>query len=366
MEALEGGTARHLVDIATHADEAQHHVVVPAARVGGLTDETAVPCLRAAGAQVHLLRMHRAPWSPVNVLALRRVRRLLQTVRPDIVHGHSSIGGLLARVATIGTDLPVVYTANGITGVRAGVAVERVLGRRTTRFVATSASEAELAVQLGLASPTQVAVIPNGIELEIPAAPIDLRAVLDVPPEAPLVGTIARLVPQKAPEDFVAACAVVAGLVPSVRFVMVGGGEQEALYESAVDAAGLRGQLHRIPSLAGAAGVLGQLDVFALSSRFEGGPYAPLEAMRAGTPVVLTDVVGSRDAVEHGVSGRLVPPGDPLALGQAVADLLLNPVERRRLGEGGRARVASQFDVRSMGASLTELYGALAEGRPGR
>ena len=104
---------------------------------------------------------------------------------------------------------------------------------------------------------------------------------------------------------------------------------------------GARGRLHRIPSLDGAGGVLDQLDVFLLASRFEGGPYAPLEAMRARTAVVLTDVVGSRDAVEDGESGRLVPPGRPDLLGAAVADLLLDDQERTRLAAGGRARSSS-------------------------
>jgi glycosyltransferase involved in cell wall biosynthesis len=356
LEALEGGTSRHLVDVVRHADGTDHVVAIPSQRVGGLTDERALPALREAGAEVRFVTMHRTPWSYANGLALGTLGRLVRRLRPDVVHGHSSIGGMLARLAATGSGVPTVYTPNGITTVRAGVAVERALRRRTDVFVAVSESEGELAVRLGLAKPEQVAVIPNGVTLDLPPSPVDLRSHLGVATDAPLVGTVARLVPQKAPEDFVAACERIGREVPEARFVLIGDGQLEREVDAAVARAGLDGRFTRIPSLPGAAGVLGQLDVFALSSRFEGGPYAPLEAMRAETPVVLTDVVGSRDAVEDGVSGLVVPPGDVPAMASAVVGLLRDPDRRHRMGQAGRQRVVSTFDVRSMGRALDALY----------
>ncbi len=358
LEAIEGGTSRHLIDVVTHATATDHTVVVPPRRVGGETDERCVPALRAAGATVELLPMHRTPWSRANGPALVRLRRLIRDVAPDVVHGHSSIGGVLARLAATRTGIPTVYTPNGITPVRAGRVVERALAGRTDRLVAVSSSEAELARSLHLAS--EVVVVPNGIELTPPPAPLDLRAHLELPAGVPLVGTIARLVPQKAPEVFVAACARIGGTVPEARFVLIGAGELEEEVDRAVAASGVADRFSRIPVLADAAGALDQLDVFALSSRFEGGPYAPLEAMRAGTPVVLTEVVGSRDTVEHGVSGLIVPPEDPDALAEAVIGLLRDPDGRRRMGRAGQARVVERFDVRAMGRALDDLYAGLA------
>ena len=359
LEALEGGTARHLCDIATHATASDHVVVIPERRVGGLTDETARARLEAAGAEVHLLGMRRTPWSPANARALLQLRGVVRRLTPDVVHGHSSIGGLLARVA-VGHRTPVVYTANGITTARVGVVVERALRRRTTTFVATSESEAEHARRLGITRGTRTVVIPNGIEPSSPPSPLDLRTELGIPAGAPLAGSISRLVPQKAPADLVAAARVVVDAVPEAHLVVIGDGELREEYEAAVAAAGLEGRLHRIASLPGAAGVLDQLDVFLLASVFEGGPYAPLEAMRAGTAVVLTDVVGSRDAVEDGTSGVLVPPGRPDLLGSAVAALLRDPARRERLAAAGRARVAERFDARAAGAALDHLYAELA------
>ncbi|CAN5833334.1 glycosyltransferase [soil metagenome] len=355
LEALEGGTARHLVDVVRHAHGVRHLVAIPEQRTGGLTDRQASRRLAGCGAEIQTLDLHRRPWSVANALGAATLRAMVRR-RADMVHPHSAIGGLVGRLALIGVPVPCVYTPNGITSVRAGQVVERMLARRTDQFVAVSASEGELALSLGLVDRSRLAVIPNGVELEPPPAPLEPRAHLGLAPDAPLIGTIARLVPQKAPEDFVRAVAVVRQHHPAAHAVLVGDGPLRARVHTAIAELGLGERLHVLPELSGAAGVLGQLDVFALSSRFEGGPYAPLEAMRAGTPVVLTDVVGNRDVVRHGASGLLVPGGHPHALGSAISGLLADPAERHRLGMGGQARVRSEFDVRVMGARLTGVY----------
>jgi glycosyltransferase involved in cell wall biosynthesis len=358
LEALEGGTARHLVDVVRHAKGTAHEVVIPVERIGGVTDEAAEGHLREAGATVHHLGMRRTPWSPANAAALVRLARLVRRVEPDVVHGHSSIGGLLARLAAAGTGRPRVYTPNGVTDVRAGRWVERALAPLTDRVVAVSTSEAATVVDLHLAAADRVATIPNGIDLE-PAARIDLRSRLGIGAGVPLVGSIARLVPQKAPLDLVAAAAAVRAEVPEARFVLVGDGALAGEVDAAVRTAGLEGVLQRIPVLPGAAGLLADLDVFLLTSRFEGGPYAPLEAMREGAAVVLTDVVGSRDAVEDGRTGLLVPPGEPAAAAAAVVGLLRDPARRASLISAARERVAQRFDVRAMGAAHDALYADL-------
>jgi glycosyltransferase involved in cell wall biosynthesis len=78
--------------------------------------------------------------------------------------------------------------------------------------------------------------------------------------------------------------------------------------------------------------------------------------MRAGTPVVLTDVVGNRDVVEDGRSGLLVPPGDTAALANAVRGLLDDAEQRGRMAEAGRRRVRDDFDVRAQGTALAAVY----------
>ena len=353
LEALEGGTARHVIDVVRHATGTDHEVVVPPRRIDGVTDETAIDRMREAGAAVHVLPMRRKPHAPRNAVAVARLRALLLRRRPDVVHGHSGIGGVLARLAGTGFGRPRVYTPNGITDVRAGLLVERGLRRLTERFVAVSASEGELAVELGLIGRDRLEVIPNGLALELPP-PVPLRSRLGLASEVPLVGTIARLAPQKAPEVFIDACVAMATRVPDAHFVMMCVGPQRAEVEAAAAASGLGPRLHVLGAVPGASGALGELDVFLLTSRFEGGPYAPLEAMRAGVAVVLTDAVGNRDVLVDGESGRVVPVDRPDAAADAVVELLSD--------EPRRARLAAEFDVRQMGARLDAFYEELARG----
>lgn len=360
LEALEGGTARHLVDLVRHAEGVEHHAAVPAERTSGVTDRLAVDRIRAAGGTVHVVPMDRRPVRPGNVQAHRALRRLVLGTTAQVVHGHSSIGGALARAATVGTRVPVVYTPNGLATGRGALAVEHLLGRRTSALIAVSESEADLVRRLRLVDPRRLHVVPNGIELE-PPDPLQpsLRARLGIDAATPLVGTVARLVPQKAPELFVQTCAAVAAVRPDARFVLVGDGPRRAALHRAVAAARLAERFHHVPELPGAAGALGELDVFVLHSRFEGGPYTVLEAMRAGVPVVVSDVVGNRDAVVAGVTGSLVPLGDVDATARAVLELLDDAASAAAIVDAARTRLAERFDVRRMGAETVAVYGAV-------
>jgi len=254
-----------------------------------------------------------------------------------------------------------VYTPNGVATARAAIVVERILARRTARIIAVSPSEAALLDRLHIASGPRVTVIPNGVTLDpvAPGDPTDLRRLLELAPGTPLVGTIARLVPQKAPERFVALAADVHRRHRDTHFVLIGDGPQRDDVDRRIALAGLAQHLHVIPELPDAAATLGQLDVFVLASRFEGGPYAPLEAMRAGTPVVLTDVVGNRDVVEPGRSGFLVAEHDPVALADTVLELLLDPDLRHAVGQSGTQRIRERFDLTKTGPALRAVYGSL-------
>lgn len=360
LEALEGGTARHLVDVVSHVPECHHEVVVPRRRVGGVTDLTATQALVGAGARIHLVEMRRQPAHPANAAALVALGVLVRRLRPDVIHGHSSVGGALARLAAIGTGVACAYTPNGLATGGPALGVERLLGRRTQRVVAVSPSEAELICALGIAPGDRVVTIANGIDLNPPPDGPDLRARLGVASKAPLVGTVARLVPQKAPEVFVRAAAVVGRRVPEAHFVLVGSGPLDRQVRDEMGRAGLGPRFHLVAEMATVAAVLGQLDAYVLCSRFEGAPYTPLEAMRAGTPVVVSDVVGSRDAVEDGVSGLVVPAGDVQATAAAVIRLLGDPALAVHLADAARARLAERFDVRAMGRGLAGLYAELS------
>jgi glycosyltransferase involved in cell wall biosynthesis len=244
---------------------------------------------------------------------------------------------------------------------RPALALERALGRLTDAFIAVSASEADFAARERVVPAGRIHLVANGIELEPPARPptADLRGPLGIGADVPLVGMVGRLAPQKAPEVFLAACAELSARVPEARFVLIGDGPMREEVAGAIRASGLQERVLHIPGLQDAFTVMPQLDVFALSSRYEAGPYAPLEAMRAGVPVVLTDVPGNRDTVVDERTGLRVPADDPGALAAAVERLLAEPELAARLAAAAREDLAARFDVRRTGARTLEVYRSL-------
>jgi glycosyltransferase involved in cell wall biosynthesis len=105
------------------------------------------------------------------------------------------------------------------------------------------------------------------------------------------------------------------------------------------------------------------LDVLVVPSRTEGSPLVTLEAMAAGVPVLASAVGGVPDQIRHESEGLLVPPGDPVALSDALLRLLEDPGFARALGEAGRLRAATEFGYPTMLRRIEAVYRA-ALGRP--
>jgi glycosyltransferase involved in cell wall biosynthesis len=341
---------------------AEHHVALPPPPYNG----EAVDAIRAAGAAIHHVDMRRTPPHPANLAALLRLRRLIRRLQPDVVHGHASVGGALARLAAAGRGVPVAYSPHSLGPARVSrlaAGAERVLGPLTTRLVAVSAGEAAEAARLGLVPPERIVLIPNGISPRPPDPPSPgLREMLGVGADEPLVGMVARLAPQKDPVTFARACGLLAPRRPAARFVLIGDGPLRRAVEAEVATAGIGDRWWLLDRVADAGPLVAELDVFVLATTFEGAPYAPLEAMRANVPVVLSDVVGNRDVVEPGISGLLVPAGDPAALASAVVRLLDDQSLRQALAAAAVERLRQRFDVAQMGAALTDLYLDLSAG----
>lgn len=356
LEALGGGTARHLIDVVRYTPDVQHHVAIPRRRIGALSNDGAIAELEATAAGVHIVEMRRIPWHPRNAVALAQLRRIIGQLKPDIVHGHSSVGGALARMAARGRPAVTFYTANAVISSGYGLLLERLLGHWTDVFVAVSASEGELVKRLRIVPPSQVTVIPNGIDLETAVNDFDLRANLGIEATTAVVGSVSRLLAQKAPEVFVRACALAGRRLPHVQFVLVGSGPLQGQVDAEIMSAGLGGKMRRVAAFINPAASMGAFDLFVSSSRFEGGPYAPLEAMRAGVPVLLTDVVGNHDVVIHRQSGLLVPADDPASMAAAIVEVMSDPDLRSRLAANGQRRLQQEFGARRMGEKLRDAY----------
>jgi glycosyltransferase involved in cell wall biosynthesis len=286
------------------------------------------------------------------------------------VHAHSSKAGILGRVAAAWARVPaVVYSPHAFAfQIRTHPArralylsLERWAGRRTHCLVAVSQAEAALAVAARVVPSERVVVIPNGIdpaEAAPPEAGEAVRKELGIAPGVPVVLFAGRLAEQKAPEVMVAAALRVLPQHPQTRFLLAGEGPLRprlaAMIGSAADRVRLLGHRADMPALYAAA------QVFVLPSRWEGLPYAPLEAMNAGLPVVATDLPALREIVIAGQTGTLVPVDDPDALAAAMAALLSDARRAQQMGQAGRERVRQHFCVARQIDELAHLYRRLA------
>ena len=194
------------------------------------------------------------------------------------------------------------------------------------------------------------------------------RAELGVPAHAPLVGMVANVAPEKGVEHFVAAAALVLQSEPAAHFVLVGHSlpnhaEHEGRIEAELRRTGLpRERLIRTGYRTDLERIYPALDVKLVTSRSEGVSTAALEAMGCGVPVVATDVGGLAEVVEEGVTGAVVPPGDPRALAHATLLLLRDPERRAALARGARERAVRRWGVEACADAHERAFEAAQAG----
>lgn len=371
-----GGPALHTMLLTERLDPARYDSLLVAGVANADEGDYLALHGRAADRVVRVPTLRREIHPAADGAALVELVRLMRRIRPHVVHTHTAKAGVLGRVAARLARVPVVvhtyhgHVFEGYFGSRRArlfLSVERAVARRTDCLLAVSGAVRRDLLALGVGQPEQFRVVPLGLDLDRFVASDTwrggLRAELGLPPEAPLVGIIARLVHIKAHEVFLRAAARVAREVPGSRFVLVGDGERRAELETLAMEHGLAGRAHFLGWRRDLERVYADLDVVVLTSRNEGLPVAVIEAMAAGRPVVATRVGGVADVVEDGVTGHLASSGDAEAVAAAVVDLLLDPKRSQTMGQAGRERVVQRFQTGRLLSDLDGLYRDLLRAR---
>lgn len=363
-----GGAQGLTIDTVTRLDRRRFAPQL-AAGPGGLLDDAARTLTGAPYFTIpHLVREVR-PRDDARAFA--EMVALFRRERPDIVHTNSSKAGVLGRFAAAASGVPiVVHTVHGW-GFHPWqsrrehalyVALERAAARVTTQLVAVSEANARAGAREEIAPFEAFAIIRPGVHtarFRDARRNGGLRAELGLAETAPLAGMVGCLKPQKAPVDFVRAAAIAAARIPDAHFVLVGDGVLRPEVERAAAEAELAGRFHLLGWRRDPEVVVGDLDLFVLSSLHEGLPMVVPEAMSAGVPVVATAVDGTPEAVADGVTGLLCPPRQPERLGAAIAELLAESGRRHRMAEAAAAD-APRWDIAEMVRQQEELYLRLA------
>jgi len=317
-----------------------------------------VPTLAAQGVSVTCLQ---AGSNLRILLSGRRLSALLQRERIDILHCHLPLAGVVGRIASRLSGIPAVYSEHNKQ--ERYHPITRVLNRVTwnwqARAIAVSA-DVSRSIRSHIHSTIPVDVVLNGVDTDrFHRRGVDaesVRRTLGIPQDAPVVGSVAVFREQKRLRDWVEAARLIRRRNPRVRFIVVGDGPLMREVGVAVQDAGLETILH-LPGLQeDVRPFLAAMDVYMMSSIFEGLPVALLEAMSMECVPVCTSVGGIPEVVRDGVNGLLAPPELPGVLAERVSGLLEDPLHLRGLGAVARSTVTERFSMRRMTSELERIY----------
>jgi glycosyltransferase involved in cell wall biosynthesis len=367
MESTIGGTRRHLVDLASGQRRRGLDVHLAVSNLRQASFESDLARLEAEGCGVLRIPMVREIAPAQDAVHLAALARHLESLRPQIVHTHSSKGGTLGRLASIATGVGArVHTPHTFAFLFDAMFpawkrelfrdVETALAGHTLRTIAVSASEAATIGRSGVVDPARIRVVPNGPD---PAPWIGAQAMsrgdLGLPEDAPVAAVLGLLNVAKG-QDLALDMLAREGL-ERLHLVLAGEGEMREELRAKAETLGVADRVRLLGFRDDAPAIVAMADFTLLPSRWEGMPYIALESMAAGRPVVATPVDGARDLVEHGSTGFLAREISADALAEAVRALLaLAPDQRRAMGARGRERMLARWTADRMVEGVLAVY----------
>ena len=300
--------------------------------------------------------------------AYRRLVEVLDELKPDVMHSHSSKAGILARKAAAAVGgMKIVHTVHGLAyhayqswwRNRLYIALEKRAAARSDAIISVADAMTAQAVLAGVGNVEQYTTIRSGMEVEPfahrPQAADEYRRAMRLGGDDVLVTQVSRLAELKGHEHILAAAEKIDD--ERIHFCFVGDGHWRTRIEADIAGRGLAGRFHltglvareEIPA------IMHATDILVHCSFREGLARALPQAMLAGRPVVSFDVDGAREVVDSD-TGILLEPGDTAGLKMSVETLAGCPELREKLGANGRRRCIEQFDHNRMVDRIETLY----------
>jgi glycosyltransferase involved in cell wall biosynthesis len=349
-----GGITSYITMVATGLRARGHRVWV-AAGGGPLAEQ-----LRRQGVSVVHVPVHtKSVLHPKLWWATRRLRKLIREEHIDVIHAQTRVTQWIAMRLTQRGGPPLVTTWHGFFRPHLGRRLWPCMG---DRVIAISPPVAQHLVQDFRVAPEHMVLIEHGIPMDQFQAPTPeivrtLRAEFGFPQDAFIVGTVARLVPDKGIDTLARAMARLVNTYPQLRCLIIGSGPEEDRLQQLVKELMLTDRIVFMHSQVELHVPLSVLDCFALPVRgHEGFGLVLVEAMAMEIPVIASTQPALRYILDDGAAGLLVPPEDAAALAQAIAQLIDDPMAAEQLGLRGYARVQQAFSLSRMIDTLEEVY----------
>ena len=305
-----------------------------------------------------------------DIRAFLSLYKLIRKENFTIIHTHSSKAGFLGRVAAMLNNTPIViHTIHGfafhdyMNSFKKNIFIylEKLSAKWTHKLVTVSNLNKEKIVELGIAPIEKLKNIYSGIDLTlfINEKNDQFRKELNLDSNHILLGSVGRLSNQKDPITMIEAFCIVIKRFPNAHLTLVGDGELRDEILIKINQLQLNGRVHLTGNKNDPWKIYHSLDLFIMSSIYEGLGRSITEALSCGVPVVCTSVEGVPEIVRDNKTGILVPPKDPGALATAIIKSLNDMDNARKMAEKGRKFVNENFDVKKMVDDIDTLYDTL-------
>lgn len=327
--------------------------------------EPRVYCLSPPGKLVERLNEERIPvvcFGVQNIRQIGVVWRLaaeLRRFRPQLIQCFLFHANLIGRLAAFFAGVRLVVCGIRVAERRSRLRLwlDKLTQLLVTQNVCVSQAVADFSINEGRLSPDKVCVIPNAVDFRLfaEAEPVD-RPTLGTPPDAPLILFVGRLDPQKAPFVLLEAFKCLLAQHTECQLLIVGDGVLRKTISQWVTEKELDGNIHLLGWRPDVPQLLKSANCLALPSLWEGMPNIVLEAMASGLPVVVSQVEGTAELIQHGETGLLAKPGSVEELKTALDAILNDAGLSKRLSERAQQIVADRFTFSKMIDAYEQLF----------
>lgn len=369
LEATTGGTRRHLYYLLKYLDPKRFSISLIYSNLRDPEFGKDLEEFRQIGITLHEVPMRReiSPWS--DLIALIKIMSVIHHGHFDLVHAHSSKAGFLGRVAARFLGIKaIVYSPHSFafqystSSCRGGFYrwIERLTGYLHHCLLCVSEGERRIAIKKSITPSEKIEVIPNAIavgDLVPRRSSFEIRKQLCIGNDATVIGMVAHFRPQKGHRHFIDAMPQILQQCPQARFLIIGDGPLFKETQNHVRRLGVESAMIMTGNQEHPPDFYQIMDIFVLSSLWEGMPYAILEAMAMGLPVVATDIAGNNELVLDGQNGFLIPEMNSDAIASHVIRLIENPELQKRFGMESRRIFNKMPNIEEWTLRYTDLYG---------
>ncbi|MGG0319932.1 glycosyltransferase family 1 protein [Priestia megaterium] len=358
-ECLGGGVRKHLVDLLNHLDKQKYeiHVIYSENRMDAVFAQSIT---RLNKVSFHIVpQMEREINIAKDFVSFKKIVKLFKKIGPDVVHCHSSKAGVLGRVASryCGIDT-VYYTPHGYIIQNPKISnkkrrlfslIEKVLAKQfTTKVIHVSKGEEEVALKNNILNKEKSLVIYNGMDI-----PQTKENKIN---ENFNIITVARMDEQKNPWEAIKIIEALVKKYPEIKYTYVGDGEYYQEISDYIKDNGLDRNIKLQGFMDNPINLLEKADLFLLTSLYEGLPYALIESLACGVPLLATDVTGNNELVINNLNGFLYKQSD-LEDGRYKLELLINNKEQLlKMSDNAFQYFLSHFTFDKMMKSYDDLY----------